>query len=1257
MSNPDLPGPYWRDDAGYGSQRRGGLGRYEPEETPWDNERFWRDDRRDSRPADRGQADNGRSRSGEYRAGNGQNGNGQNGNGRSGQYGNGQNGNGRSGQDGNGRSGQNGHGRNGQNGHGRSGRAASGQPMDDGLTANGRGRRAAARDEGSSWQDAPARGRRRDGRRGEQQPDVGDREGLAGRFSQTADDLRNRLGLRGSVLGRGRRSSPGPAGDEDQDRQRQRGGRRAAAAELGAVSGADYRNGNGHGSNGYADDGYADGGYAGNGQAADTSHTTGHRRNGHRGNGRGELGQDDYDRAGSRTGLRERPRDDWAEEGAGRRGPRSRLTDRQDALPGRRRAGAGGGSGDGRGGGHGGDFDGEQRSRGERFKHWLLSGSWWRHWTWKKALAVLGGGIAAFILLGIAGFFALYLMTPIPTDQTASTEWQSSSVYFSDGKLLGTFSLNDVNRQLLDSNQIPQVMDNALVAAEDRNFYTDDGVSIKGLLRSAYEDATGGTANLQGGSTITMQYAKQHYSSLSSIATTQSVSYKVKEIMVALKLSHQKSAQWILTQYLNTVFFGDGAYGVGAAAQQYFNINLAQPKATLTVPQAAMLAALPNEPSNLSPYPTAGDGYAALVDRWEYVIGGMQKDGAITAQQESAICGTCDFTNTGQLPQAEKDFSREVKITTAGQNLGNSGYRYYLTQMVKSELETEYGLSAQTIDTSGLKITTTFNQSMIAGLNRAVGVEESQMKADGRKLPNWAHVGAALIDPKNGGILAIYGGPGIGVKNCNAVACWNNNAEVPHQPGSSFKPYVLATAVSQGMNAQSSILNGFSPICVPPQANATDRAQLSQIMSQAACAAKGPLGFWPATDTNYKAISPAEAAAVSSNTAFEDLAHKVGIDNIINMAGNLGVGSADEFNADLVNDLTSEQKAFGDNGQHPGSVTLSLGASGADLTAIEQASTFATLAADGVYHTPHVIASITGGKLPNGNVPTWPSKVETRQALSPSQAADVDYALSFDNTPTYAADGATGYPAAAWDRPVIGKTGTTNTAQDAWFIGAIPQFSLAVTLYTNQQNSVSTPGAQSLNVLPTLSGSIFDTGGYGGVWPATIWHQFMSTQFAGASVQQLPPTNFELPFYVPWNQAPKMKAKKPVCQPGGPFQNCQCKKKFGQQQCGPNPNPTGSCGQPFAPPCGGPSPSPSPTNCGQGPGPGQPCTSPSPSPSPSSTCTQGFGQPPCNQGHAAGGGGQQSTKPKRAASAAQPAEEALSAITDAIRTVAASRGG
>jgi membrane peptidoglycan carboxypeptidase len=780
-----------------------------------------------------------------------------------------------------------------------------------------------------------------------------------------------------------------------------------------------------------------------------------------------------------------------------------------ELIPGLRRAG---GSGDG--------WDGGPRQR--------RKGSWWRHWTWRKALAVIAGGFAGMMLILAAAVVYEYQKTQIPTAVSELALQQSSTVYFSDGKTqVGTFSANGIDRQVLTSSQIPAVIKNAIVAAEDRNFYHEGGISITGILRSAYHDLSG-SGGLQGGSTLTEQFVKNYYT---TIGTSRSVSTKMKEIFVAIKLSHQQSKDWIMTQYLNTVPFGNNAYGVAAAAQLYFG----EPAAKLTVSQAAMLAAMVNEPGFFSPDPHAGDGYTALVARWQYVLTNMVRDAAITQQQA--------------------DSQTFPKVLTVNQlAAGWTGFKGYVMDAVRNELENTYGYTSTQIDSLGLKVVTTISLQKMKALYQAVNQNLAQMKADGTPLPLYAHVGALLEQPGTGAILAMYGGPNYNASNCDKIFCQLNMAtQNREQVGSSFKPYVLATAVSEGMNVSNSILNGIEPMCVPPDSTPQTRAELS--LQTTNC----PPSFFPVNiaGENSGRLTVPKAAAISSDPGFEDLIHRAGTQATINMAQKFGVD-------------TSSGASGGSGLQSKvGEVGLALGI--ASLTVEEQATTFATLANDGVYVTPHVIAQITD----NGSL--VPLKIKRRQVLTPAQAADVDYALSFD-TNCNAAPGACGtaVPNGILNpvRPTIGKTGTTDNYQSAFFLGAIPQYSLAVGMFTNQQNGSKT--GESLSGLASVNGQ---GGGFGGAWPTTIWQTFMQNEFASLPIQQLPTPDYN--GFTKWVQVPKQVPKPRPHRDHNPNPNR-------------NPNPSPSCGSGHhhhGQPCPGPVPT------------GGPSPSPSASPSPSPTLT------------------------------------------------------
>jgi membrane peptidoglycan carboxypeptidase len=1144
-----LPGAYWQDQdgAGYDAGRRAGPGRPPRPETPWDdgNAGFWRDDRSNGRNGGRSGDQNGAPAG--SRAGAPGSGGGRAGGRRIGSHG--------------------------------GGRGVRGRGADDNFAAQGesswpnmlagRSKRAArASQPRDDWE---ADGREADGR--------GSRD-RGGRFSQTADDLRSRLGVRGAAGSRSR----GGANGSGRDGARVNGDSTYGAASNGAASNGAASNGAGPGDDFWSEPSGRRGSRAGGGSRrlsrADAARAGGAGGYGPGGNGsagygsaNGSGGYGDHSRNGSKTALRDQPDEFWSEGDRTGRVTRSSAADRTDVRRGGGNGGGVGGGGGRRGGGGG--PEGDPRSGGERFKDWLLYGSWWRHWTWKKLFLVLCGSFAAFVLLAIIGIAVAYSRTPIPTDVSQTVNWQSSSVYFSNGQLLGTFTNSqDVNRQLLTTSQIPQNVENAIIAAEDRNFYHEGGISITGIARAAYDDLFG-SGGLQGGSTITEQYAKNYYA---NIGATRNVTTKVKEIFVAIKLAHSRSKPWILTNYLNTVPFGGNIYGVWAAAEDYFGVNLAKQGQSLSTSQAAMLGAMPNNPAVFNPDPDSGIGYTMLVQRWQYVLTNMVRDGALSQQDANKLCASC------ALAQAEKAFNASIQLHQSTGN-GWTGTNGYLMAMVEQELvgpDSYYHYSMAKLDTGGLRITTTFSPSMMRSLTKAVNAEKRQIAATaktygGSPLPNYDHFGISLENPKTGAIIAIYGGPGYGLPaaTCARLFCDYNMAEAPHPVGSSMKPYVLAAAINMGMDVQNSVLNGFSPLWIPPEATAADRAELStpQPPPMGATAAK-QVGWWESVgDANLKAISVTKAAALSSDPAFTDLTHRVGDQAIINTAQQFGVG-ADPFNLGN-NDLTTLNKLFGPGGSIPGSVQIALGQG--DLTPIEQASTFATLIDDGVYHAPHVISKIWQA-TPSGQQPV-PLRIATHSVMNQAAAADEDYALSFDNV--YG----TAYPNATWPgRPVIGKTGTLgngNSASEAWFVGAIPQYSMAIGLWTNNQN-------QNLDNLPGLGGI---GGSFGGAWPAATWKAFMETQFARLAVEPLPPPNYAN--FNKWIMVAPQKSKKQVCHQGQ-SQNCTCPQ--GQNCHNPNPNRTPCPPGQFGKHCGGGGgPSPTPTPCF-----GQQC---SPSPTPTVTVT------------------------------------------------------
>lgn len=520
-------------------------------------------------------------------------------------------------------------------------------------------------------------------------------------------------------------------------------------------------------------------------------------------------------------------------------------------------------------------------------RHGRLRG---RSWRWvRRGAAVLGGLV---LLLAGAVVFE-YERTPIPTGVSAAALAQSSQVYFSDGQLVGTFS-SGINRQVLTSAQIPPVLRQAVVAAEDRHFYTEGGISLTGLGRAAYEDLFGG-GGLQGGSTLTEQFVKNYYA---SIGPARTMGVKIREIIVAVKLARTRSKNWIMTQYLNTVYLGADSYGVGAAARTYFD----EPAGRLDLAQAAMLAAMVNQPGYFLPDPDAGAPYRALVGRWHYVLTNMVRDGAISARTAAA--------------------QRFPRVAAHPVDASWDGYRGYLMQMVEQELESTYGMSAQRIFTGGLHVTTTFSQSLMGSLSRIIRTGHDRTSRVRGTVPAADQIGAVVERPGTGAIVAVYGGAGYGARHCAALHCLYNLAEAPNEVGSGIQPYLLTAAVRRAKAALAQV----------PGAPGAQAA--------AAKAAAVPL-MW---------LKLAGGQASLTSPVWRVLAPEV-----VSTARALGVGQ-DPFTlggSDL-NGLGAVLRHRPRHGQPPP-------AEQASLTPVEQTGALSALADAGVYHAPHVIARLEQG--------------------------------------------------------------------------------------------------------------------------------------------------------------------------------------------------------------------------------------------------------------------------------------------------------
>ena len=294
-----------------------------------------------------------------------------------------------------------------------------------------------------------------------------------------------------------------------------------------------------------------------------------------------------------------------------------------------------------------------------------------KHLILKWILGLIGAGLVA----GIGLFAYLYITTEIPQPEKVAMA-ENTTVYYNDGVTeLGTFSKQ--NRTIIQCNALPKYVGNAIVASENRTFYEDNGIDIRGIARALVNNLTKGTR--QGGSTITQQYAERYY-----LGETTSYKGKIREAILALKIAQTQDKDEVLCNYMNTIYLGRGAYGIQAAAKAYFNKNAQD----LTLNEAAMLAGIIPSPSNWDP----AVNQKKAESRFKRVINIMREDGYITGKEAKEAQMPATSQNT-QLQDVYK---------------GPNGY---LLQMVRSELVQAKAFTTDDLDTGGYKIITTIDKS------------------------------------------------------------------------------------------------------------------------------------------------------------------------------------------------------------------------------------------------------------------------------------------------------------------------------------------------------------------------------------------------------------------------------------------------------------------------------------------------------------------------------------------------------------------
>lgn len=444
----------------------------------------------------------------------------------------------------------------------------------------------------------------------------------------------------------------------------------------------------------------------------------------------------------------------------------------------------------------------------------------------QKVLRVVKwAGIACLVLvlLGVGSFVALYQAIDVP-EPNEEFQDETTLVTYANGDSLGT--LTTQNRDIVDLDEMSENLQNAVVAAENQSFWSDRGIDPKGIVRAAFSNAQGGTT--QGASTITQQYVKILY-----LNQDRSYTRKVKEAILSLKIQREQSKKEILQGYLNTIYFGRGAYGAEAAAQAYFR----KPAKNLNLRESAALARILNNPTAYDPA-NGKDAKTSLKSGYDFILDAMVR---------------LDYATAEQVEKAKK---RLPKFPPVQKEDSYGGQKGHMLTMVKKELE-RLGFSEEEVVGKGLKITTTLSEKDMAAAQ--AGVEEA--RPEGFK-DKQLHVGVASVEPGTGALRGFYGGQ-------DYLQSQINWAVAGGQAGSTLKPFALAAGIKDGYSLRDTFY-GNSPITI------------------------GDTVVGNQGDKPYGTVNLIKATQDSINTAFIDLTDSMenGPEKIIKMMNAMGIPPA-----------------------------------------------------------------------------------------------------------------------------------------------------------------------------------------------------------------------------------------------------------------------------------------------------------------------------------------------------------------------------
>ncbi|OIJ69326.1 transglycosylase domain-containing protein [Streptomyces mangrovisoli] len=648
--------------------------------------------------------------------------------------------------------------------------------------------------------------------------------------------------------------------------------------------------------------------------------------------------------------------------------------------------------------------------------------------SWK-----LVSGLSIFFFGSLVAMVGVaYAMVGIPSENDAAKS-QNNVYYWSNGEQMVATGTG-VNRQNVTIDQIPKSMQYAVISAENKSFYQDSGVDPTGIARALVNMARGGET--QGGSTITQQFVKNTY-----LSQDQTISRKFKEMFISIKVGTKLSKSQILQGYLNTSYYGRGAYGIQAAARTYYGVDAVK----LTDSQCAFLAALLKGPTYYDPAGNESLDSTATPkanrerseERWSWILEEMHKDGHLTdAKYQTAI-------KKYPMPDGRKATK------------GMTGQISYLADTAKKYVLAHSDITEAQFDQGGYQIRTTFVKKDVNALSAAVKkIQKARLDPKKRDLDKNVQFGAASVVPNDGAIVALYGGDGY--ENGH----FTNNADTSGVPvGSTWKPFVLAAAMEYGTAKTSP--DGLSPLA---KYNGNDNLKVKNA-DGSYYLNKDQSIFRQRNESDHAwgYITLRKAMEQSINTPFVQLGMDVGMTKVRDVAKASGILDAS---------FSTLNPSFAIGTSTP--------------SAIRMADAYSTFAASGKHTDPYSVTSVNHDGQP---VPSFTKPAKATQAMPENVANNVT-----DTLENVIKNG-TGKNALALGRTAAGKTGTTDSNKSAWFVGYTQQLSTSVAMFREDPKD---------HKLLSMNGTAGVESIHGGDIPTSIWTEYMKVALDGKSDSGFP---------------------------------------------------------------------------------------------------------------------------------------------------------